>query len=60
MSNLNKERLDAAFEAYWASEGCTFKSIEAAIEAYLATPPQAKGKKVIFEKDEAMRKPVGC
>jgi hypothetical protein len=34
---LNKERLEVAFEAYWAAEGGTFKGIEAAIAAYLET-----------------------
>lgn len=34
MSKLDKERLDCAFNAYWATEGGTFKSIEAAILAY--------------------------
>ena len=53
MSNLDKQRLAAAFEAYWDAEGGTFKSIEAAIEAYLATPLQEPV-------DEAMREPAGC
>jgi hypothetical protein len=35
MSDLDKARLDAAFEAYWAAEGGTFKGIEAAIRSYL-------------------------
>lgn len=35
MAELDKERLDAAFEAYWAADGGTFKGIEAAIVAYL-------------------------
>ncbi|WP_028136143.1 hypothetical protein [Bradyrhizobium japonicum] len=32
---LDRTRLEAAFEAYWAAEGGTFKGIEAAITAYL-------------------------
>jgi len=32
---LDKERLNAAFEAYWAADGSTFNGIEAAIVAYL-------------------------
>ena len=35
MTTLDKARLDAAFEAYWAAEGGTLKGIEAAISAYL-------------------------
>lgn len=38
MAELEKDRLDAAFEAYWAAEGGTFKGIEAAIVAYLNAP----------------------
>lgn len=38
MVELDKARLDAAFEAYWAAEGGTFKGIEAAITAYLNAP----------------------
>ena len=35
MTTLDRTSLDAAFEAYWAAEGGTFKSIEAAISSYL-------------------------
>jgi hypothetical protein len=36
--DLDKARLDAAFEAYWEAEGGTYGGIEAAIAAYLAEP----------------------
>jgi hypothetical protein len=46
---LDKERLEVAFEAYWAAEGGTFKSIEAAIAAYLNCPLCSGTGKVFHE-----------
>lgn len=53
LSELDKSRLEAAFEAYWAAEGGTFKGIEAAILSYL------NGQNDIVEKCAKIAEPNG-
>lgn len=38
VETLDKARLDAAYEAYWANSSGTYASIEAAIRAYISEP----------------------